>query len=93
MNHSGWKCPKCANSNYEHCSSAYPDESCPGGEDLNSPKCIDIKAHLEICSSCQKYFTSVDSTISFYKKYNVELDNEGHNRLLSVLGLDDNEQD
>lgn len=63
------------------------------GEDLNSPKCIDIKTHLEICSSCQKYFTSVDSTISFYKKYNVELDNEGHNRLLSVLGLDDNEQD
>ena len=57
------------------------------GEDLNSPKCIDIKDHLENCSSCQKYFESVDSTITFYKKYNVELDDKGHNRLLSALGL------
>ncbi|MFZ1292124.1 MAG: zf-HC2 domain-containing protein [Melioribacteraceae bacterium] len=57
------------------------------GEDLNSPKCINIKDHLENCPSCQKYFDSVESTISFYKKYNVELDTEGHNRLLSVLGL------
>lgn len=62
------------------------------GEDLNSPKCINIKDHLESCSSCQKYFESVDSTVKFYKKYNVELDNEGHNRLLSVLGLDDIEE-
>lgn len=59
------------------------------GEDLNSPKCINIKDHLERCPSCQKYFESVDSTVKFYKKYSVELDNEGHNRLLSVLGLDD----
>jgi predicted anti-sigma-YlaC factor YlaD len=62
------------------------------GEDLNSPKCINIKDHLESCPSCQKYFESVDSTVKFYKKYNVELDNEGHNRLLSVLGLDDVEE-
>ena len=47
---------------------------------------------MESCSSCQKYFESVDSTVKFYKKYNVELDNEGHNRLLSVLGLDDVEE-
>jgi predicted anti-sigma-YlaC factor YlaD len=62
------------------------------GEDLNSPKCINIKDHLESCPSCQKYFESVESTVKFYKKYNVELDNEGHNRLLSVLGLDDVEE-
>lgn len=63
------------------------------GEDLNSSKCIDIKSHLEGCPSCQKYFESVDSTITFYKKYNVELDNEGHDRLLSVLGLDEKDED
>ncbi|MBI1933088.1 MAG: hypothetical protein HYS24_11185 [Ignavibacteriales bacterium] len=62
------------------------------GEDLNSPKCINIKDHLENCPSCQKYFDSVESTISFYKKYNVELDSEGHNRLLSVLGLKENNE-
>jgi len=63
------------------------------GEDLNSPKCIDIKSHLEGCPSCQNYFESVDSTITFYKKYNVELDSEGHNRLLSVMGLDEKDED
>ena len=62
------------------------------GEDLNSPKCLNIKAHLDNCPSCQKYFDSVDSTITFYKKYNVELDNEGHQRLLSVLGLDEDDK-
>ena len=62
------------------------------GEDLNSPKCVNIKTHLEKCPSCQKYFESVDSTITFYKKYNVELDDSGHQRLLSVLGLEDNEE-
>ena len=59
------------------------------GEDLSSPKCENIKDHLENCPNCQKYFESVESTIKFYKKYNVELDNDGHERLLSVLGLKD----
>ena len=62
------------------------------GEDLNSPKCVDIKDHLENCPNCQKYFESVESTIKFYKKYNVELDNDGHERLLSVLGLKDEDE-
>jgi predicted anti-sigma-YlaC factor YlaD len=62
------------------------------GEDLDSPKCVNIKTHLEHCPSCQKYFESVDSTITFYKKYNVVLDNTGHQRLLSVLGLEDNDE-
>lgn len=62
------------------------------GEDLNSPKCINIKVHLENCPSCQKYFDSVESTINFYKKYNVELDDEVHNRLLTVLGLKENNE-
>ncbi len=61
------------------------------GEDFNSPKCIDIKAHLKDCTNCQSYFNSINSTITFYKKYNVKLDNEGHQRLLSVLGLEDTE--
>jgi hypothetical protein len=62
------------------------------GEDLNSPKCVNIKVHLENCPNCQKYFESVESTISFYKKYNVELDNDVHERLLSVLGLKDKDE-
>lgn len=59
------------------------------GEDLDSPKCTSIKTHLEECPNCQKYFKSIESTIQFYKKYNVELSIDKHKKLLSVLGLDD----
>jgi predicted anti-sigma-YlaC factor YlaD len=57
------------------------------GEELHSPKCVEIKAHLNECESCQKYFSSVDKTIQFYKKYDVQLSNEAHNRLIEFLEL------
>lgn len=57
------------------------------GEELNSEKCISIKAHLEHCDNCQHYFNSIETTIEFYKKYNVNLSNEGHDRLIEFLGL------
>lgn len=57
------------------------------GEELNSEKCISIKAHLENCENCQYYFNSVETTIEFYKKYNVNLSDEGHERLIEFLGL------
>ncbi len=63
------------------------------GEDLDSPKCVQIKSHLDECESCQKYFKSVDSTIQFYKKYNVNVDDDTHNRLLEYLGLNEEETD
>ena len=59
------------------------------GEDLDSPKCIAIKEHLENCSNCKSYFDSVDSTIKFYKNYNVELNDDSHNKLMDYLGLSD----
>jgi len=57
------------------------------GEELNSPKCIEIKAHLEKCENCQHYFNSVETTIQFYKKYNVQLSEDAHKRLIDFLGL------
>ena len=57
------------------------------GEELNSQKCISIKAHLENCNDCKHYFNSVEATIGFYKKYNVQLSEEAHNRLIEFLGL------
>lgn len=59
------------------------------GEELNSPKCIEIKLHLENCPDCQHYFSSVDKTIQLYRKYNVSLSRESENKLLSFLGLHD----
>jgi len=58
------------------------------GEELNSPKCLEIKGHLQNCEHCRNYFTSIESTIEFYKKYNVTVSEEAHNRLLDCLGLD-----
>ncbi len=57
------------------------------GEELDSPKCRAIKEHLENCDNCQKYFSSVDKTIKFYKLYNVEISPDEHRRLLDKLGL------
>lgn len=61
------------------------------GEDLNSDRCKDIKSHLEQCPECTNYFKSVQMTIEYYKKYNVELPKDAHNRLMSFLDLDESE--
>ena len=57
------------------------------GEDLNSEKCIAIKNHLDECKDCKNYFNSVEQTIEFYRKYNINLPGEAHERLLNALGL------
>lgn len=57
------------------------------GEDLDSPKCIEIKEHLDGCENCRNYFKSVEDTISFYRKYNVQVSEDAHNRLANFLGL------
>lgn len=57
------------------------------GEQLDSPKCAAIKAHLNNCDNCSNYFKTVEDTIQFYKNYNVELPEGAHQRLIEYLGL------
>jgi len=59
------------------------------GEELNSEKCIEIKKHLEECTGCKKYFESVEITIDCYRKYNVKMPEDVHERLMKFLDLDD----
>ncbi len=59
------------------------------GEDLNSERCVAIKTHLDECHGCKSYFKTVELTIDFYKKYNVEMPKDAHNRLMSFLDLKD----
>ena len=59
------------------------------GEDLDSPKCVAIKQHLETCESCNNYFKTLDTTIEYYKKYNVDITEEIHVRLIKHLGLEE----
>lgn len=61
------------------------------GEDFDSPRCIEMKAHLQECQGCSNYFKTVEMTIDFYKKYNVEMPQEAHQRLLKYLGINEEE--
>ena len=59
------------------------------GENLNDEKCLDVKKHLDACPNCREYFKSVEITIECYRKYNVEVPEEAHNRLMKMLGLEE----
>ena len=59
------------------------------GEDLESQKCVEIKQHLSECPDCQHYFSSVEKTIDLYKKYDAEVSEECHQRLMKKLGLEE----
>jgi predicted anti-sigma-YlaC factor YlaD len=61
------------------------------GEELNSEKCIAIKKHFDECSGCQDYFKTVEFTIDCYRKYNVEIPEDAHDRLMKFLDLTDDE--
>lgn len=59
------------------------------GEDLNSEKCIAIKNHLDECSDCKSYYKTVEITIDCYRKYNVKMSKDAHERLMKFLDLND----
>lgn len=62
------------------------------GEDLNSERCNAIKQHLNDCPNCKTYFKTVELTIDYYKKYEVQLPEGAHERLISFLNLNDSEE-
>ena len=55
------------------------------GEELDSPKCIAIKEHLENCPNCSSYMKSIDATIQFYKNYNADISDDAHHKLFEEL--------
>jgi len=59
------------------------------GEELNSEKCAAIKQHLDNCEDCKSYFKTVELTIDYYKKYNVDIPKDAHSRLMNFLDLSD----
>lgn len=58
------------------------------GEELNSPKCVTFKMHLESCTHCQNYFSSLESTIKYFRQYKIELPDESHKKLMTLLSLE-----
>jgi len=59
------------------------------GENLDDEKCRDVKKHLDSCPQCREYFKSVEITIECYRKYNVKVPDEAHNRLMKFLDLEE----
>lgn len=59
------------------------------GEEIDSPKCIAIKEHLNNCDACKNYFKSVELTIDYYRKYSIKLSAPAENKLLSILNLNE----
>jgi predicted anti-sigma-YlaC factor YlaD len=59
------------------------------GEQLDSPRCMDIKNHLSSCDNCSNYFKSIEDMIEFYRKFKVEMPEGAHQRLIKYLGLDE----
>lgn len=59
------------------------------GEDLDSPRCVAIKTHIEKCNGCKNYLNSLEHVITYYKNYNITLSDEGHHTLMKKLGLED----
>lgn len=58
-------------------------------EEMNSPKCVAIKEHLETCHGCKSYFNSVEMTIDLYKKCTETFPEDIHKRLMAFLELTD----
>jgi len=58
------------------------------GEEINSPKCIAIKEHLDNCADCTCYKNSVEKVIELYKDYKVELPTDAQDKLLKFLELE-----
>jgi hypothetical protein len=58
-------------------------------QDNSSQRCLDLKDHLENCEECKEYFKSVKLTIDCYKKYNVNIPEEAHKKLMNFLNLDE----
>jgi len=58
-------------------------------KDTSSERCLALKDHLDNCEDCREYFKSVKLTIDCYQKYNVELPENVHKKLMDFLKLDD----
>jgi len=58
-------------------------------QDTSSDRCKALKHHLDNCDSCLNYFKSVQLTIDCYQKYNVEIPEDAHKKLMDFLNLED----
>jgi len=57
-------------------------------EDLNSPRCLEIKRHLSDCPNCKAYLDSLKKTITLYREYpKPKLPKIIHKKLLRNLKL------
>jgi hypothetical protein len=56
--------------------------------DLNSPRCREIRAHLDGCENCSAYLDSLKKTVYLYRQYpEPEIPHKTHKELLAAISL------
>jgi hypothetical protein len=61
------------------------------GEDLDKLKAEEVKVAVTSSDKCMKLIKSLDLTVECYKKYNVEVTEDMHKRLMDFLGFEKSE--
>ncbi|MBI4536187.1 MAG: zf-HC2 domain-containing protein [Ignavibacteriae bacterium] len=57
-------------------------------EDLNSPRCREIRNHLDDCPNCRAYLDSIKKTITLYRMEPApHVPASVHNRLIKTIDL------
>jgi hypothetical protein len=54
-------------------------------QNLNSPRCREIKKHLEGCFDCNAYLASLKKTIALYRRYPIPALSAGAERKLGKI--------
>ena len=58
------------------------------GQDMDSPKCREIRRHVDGCPECVDYLNSLKTTVALYRRYPAPpLSNAARRSLRSVLRL------
>jgi predicted anti-sigma-YlaC factor YlaD len=57
-------------------------------QDLNSPRCRQIKKHLDACPECRAYLESLQGTVRLYKKRPLPaVPSSAHRQLIKAIDI------
>jgi hypothetical protein len=59
-------------------------------EQINSPRCREIRAHVKICPDCKAFLTTLKKTVGLYRTMpQPRLPRGAHGRLIHALALEE----
>jgi hypothetical protein len=59
-------------------------------EEIDSPRCREIRAHLKVCPDCSTFLSTLKTTVGLYRAMpQPKLPRGAHGRLLHALALEE----